>query len=302
MENKTPRSARECHQLLHIAEDIVAIDSHCHLHDHAFDADREDVLQRAVTLGVRVIVEIGASDGAEGNSRAVKLAEQYPAVFATVGLHPHDAKEATAATLAVIEALAFHQRVVAIGETGLDYHYDHSPRTEQQELFRYFIALARRLRKPLTVHLREAEEDAIAILRAEGAQDVGGVIHCFTSDWSQARRFLDLGFYLSFSGVVTFKNAEKVREVVRKIPNDRFLLETDAPYLAPVPKRGRRNEPAFLLHTAACVAEVRSQHLEQVLRQATQNTLCVFPGILCPELKPIAQGNGLPNSERERKK
>lgn len=294
---------RTAPQLPHLPPEVIAIDSHCHLHDRAYDEDRAQVLQRAEAAGVRVLIEIGASDGVEGNQRALRLTEQHPGVFATVGIHPHDAKEATPAVLSSLEALASHPRVVAIGETGLDYHYNHSPREQQQDLFRYFVHLARRAALPLTVHLREADDDALMILRSEQAQEVGGVIHCFTGDWATARQLLDLGFFLSFSGVVTFKNAEALREVARKVPRDRFLLETDSPYLAPVPRRGRRNEPAFVLYTAACVAEVRKESLEEVVQQATENTTRCFPRIRLPETKPALKapdaprGNGIAKSD-----
>ncbi len=285
-----------------LPQPVIAIDSHCHLHDRVFDADREQVIQRAEDAGVRVLVEIGASDGVDGNRRALHLAEHYPGVFATIGIHPHDAHAAAPAVLEQIEPLASHPRVVALGETGLDYHYNHSAPKQQQELFRYFVRLARRLQLPVTVHLREAEEDALAILQEERAQEVGGVIHCFTGNWAAARRFLDLGFFLSFSGVVTFKNADAVRQVASKVPRDRFLLETDAPYLAPVPRRGRRNEPALLLHTAACIAEQRALSLAEVVQQATENTLRCFPRIRVPADDRATQNNGRPKADRERKK
>lgn len=261
---------------------IVAIDSHCHLHDAAFDADREVVWARAQTAGVRALVEIGASDGLSGNERARVLAERYDNVSFTVGIHPHEAKDLSAPVMTRLEELADHPRAVAIGETGLDYHYDHSPRSQQQAAFRQFIALARRRKLPLTVHLRAAEHDALAILREEHASEVGGVIHCFTSDWATAQRLLDLGFFLSFSGIVTFKRADTVREVARKVPADRFLIETDAPYLAPVPCRGRRNEPAFLLYTAACLAELRGLSVPELVTRAMENTLRAFPRLRVP--------------------
>ncbi|MCX8071314.1 MAG: TatD family hydrolase [Candidatus Binatia bacterium] len=274
-----PSATTNAAELPKLPTGLLAIDSHCHLHDQAFDQDRDQVYQRALRAGVRMLVEIGASDGLDGNRRALSFAAHHEGVYATVGIHPHDAKEATPEALATLESLVAHPRVIAVGETGLDYHYDHSPRPQQRELLRYFIDLARRNQLPLTVHLREAEDDLLEIFRLERAQEVGGVIHCFTGSWETAKRFLDLGFFLSFSGVVTFKNAEGVREVARKVPEDRFLLETDAPYLAPVPRRGRRNEPAFVLYTAECIARLRAVSLERVVERATENTWRAFPRI-----------------------
>jgi TatD DNase family protein len=166
--------------------------------------------------------------------------------------------------------------VVAIGETGLDYHYEHSPRPAQREAFARFIQLARRLALPVVIHLREADDDAVAVMRAEHASETGGVIHCFSGDAASARRFLDLGFHISFSGIVTFKTADALREAVRIVPADRLLVETDAPFLAPIPYRGRRNEPALVVQTAAVLAEVRGETLAQVATVTSANTRRLF--------------------------
>ncbi|MCK6556005.1 TatD family hydrolase [Candidatus Binatia bacterium] len=245
------------------------IDSHCHLDEPRFDADRDEVLARARAAGVVAIVTIGASDGLAANARAVELAARHADVFATVGVHPHDAGIVDAEVLDRVDRLAAAPRVVAIGETGLDYYYDLAPRAVQQEAFRGFIALARRRGLPLVVHLRDAYADAVRILREERAAEVGGVIHCFSGDRAAARQFLALDFDLSFSGVVTFKNAEELRAVAREVPADRFMIETDAPYLAPVPHRGKRNEPAFVVHTAAAVATARGTPVAEVAAQST---------------------------------
>jgi TatD DNase family protein len=201
-------------------------------------------------------VAIGASDGLGPNHRAVEIAASDPRIYAVVGVHPHDARLVDRAALEEIERLAAHPKVVAIGETGLDYHYDHSPRDQQQRAFRDFLAMARNLKKPVVIHTREADEDTVQILREEHAEQIGGVIHCFTGGAGLARGAVDLGFYLSFSGVITFRNADPLREIVRWAPRDRVLVETDCPYLAPIPHRGKRNEPAFVVHTAAKVAEL----------------------------------------------
>lgn len=255
---------------------VTLIDSHCHLDEARFAPDREAVIARAVAAGVTRMVSIGASGGMQANHDAVDLAVRYASVFATVGIHPHEASTVSAAVLDEIEQVAHAPKVVAIGETGLDYYYDHSPRAAQCDAFRQFVQLARRLRLPVVVHLRDAYADALTILREEHATEVGGVIHCFSGDRAAATSFLDLGFDLSFSGIVTFKNAEELRAVARMVPGDRFLVETDAPFLAPVPYRGKRNEPAYVVHTAVAIAEVRGQSLAEVAALTCTNTVRRF--------------------------
>lgn len=250
---------------------VALIDSHCHLDDERFNEDRDVVIERARAAGVAQMVTIGASFGIERNYTAIQLAEQYPCVFATVGVHPHDARIVDDAMLTELDRLAQHPKVVGIGETGLDYFYDHSPREQQRETFRRFLGLARSRGLPCVVHLRDAYDDAVQILREERAHEVGGVIHCFSGDRQNARDLLDLGFDLSFSGVVTFKNADELRYVAAMVPADNFMLETDAPYLAPIPFRGKRNEPLYTLCTAEVVAEVRGESLDQVAAAAGAN-------------------------------
>jgi TatD DNase family protein len=252
------------------------IDSHCHLDEQRFAADRDAVVARATEAGVTHVITIGASNGMDANHDAVALARRFAAVSATVGVHPHEASQVTASVLAELRLLAQEPEVVAIGETGLDYYYEHSSPPAQQEAFRQFIALARDLSLPLVVHLRDAYDDAVAILREERAVEVGGVIHCFSGDRRAARACLDLGFDLSFSGIVTFKNADELREVARMVPADRFLVETDAPFLAPVPHRGKRNEPAFVTFTAAAIAELRGEPIATVAQATRANTLRRF--------------------------
>jgi TatD DNase family protein len=176
----------------------------------------------------------------------------------------------------MLRQLAAHDKVVAIGETGLDYHYDHSPRPQQQNAFRRFVVLAREVSLPLVVHLRAADGDAVEILRSERAGEVGGVIHCFSGNVESARSFLDLGFHLSFSGIVTFKTADELRQAAAFAPADRILVETDAPFLAPIPYRGRRNEPALVTQTAACLADVRGERLDDVAGTTRSNTGRLF--------------------------
>jgi len=214
----------DCSALPRLAPGQTLIDSHCHLEMDVFDADRDAVFARAAAAGIETMITIGASGPLASNHAAVALAERHPQVFATVGIHPHDASTADEATLAVIAELAGRPKVVAIGETGLDYYYDNSPRQQQQEALRRFVAMARACRLPLVVHLRAADDDALRILHDEHAADVGGVIHCFSGDAHSARRFLDLGFALSFSGIVTFKTADAVREAAAITPADRLLV------------------------------------------------------------------------------
>jgi TatD DNase family protein len=252
------------------------IDSHCHLDMDDFDVDRAAVLARAVAAGVSAMVTIGAGGPLEANERAAALAAAHDPIYATVGVHPHEAALVRDEVIATLEALAEQPKVVAIGETGLDYFYDNSPRPQQRAAFARFIQLGRARGLPIVVHLRDADADALEIMRAEGAAVSGGVIHCFSGDAASARAFLDVGFHISFSGIVTFKNAAALREAARIVPADRLLVETDAPFLAPVPYRGRRNEPALVVQTAAVLAEVRGESLAAVAEHTRRNTERLF--------------------------
>ena len=255
---------------------VEVIDSHCHLDFGDFDNDRQALLARAARCGVVTMVTVGAGGTLQANWRAVELAESNEQVFATVGVHPHEASTVSEDVLKQLTELARAPRVVAIGETGLDYHYDHSPRAAQRDAFRRFVDSARQLALPLVVHLRVADDDALSILREERASEVGGVIHCFSSDARSARAFLDLGFHLSFSGIVTFKSADDVRRAAAITPPDRLMVETDAPFLAPVPFRGRRNEPALVVRTAMALAEIRGEPIETVAANTAANTRRLF--------------------------
>ncbi len=249
----------------------MLIDTHCHLDGKpGTDQAPEAWLGRARAAGVIGFVAVGVGSVARAR-HAVSLAEQEPDVVAAVGLHPHDAASWDAASDADLIALLGHERVVALGEIGLDYHYDRAPRETQQAVFRHFVGVARAAKKPIIVHTRSAPDDTLAILREEGAQDVGGVIHCFSEDRAFAAAALDLGFELSFSGILTFKGAGAIEEVAAWAPEDRLLVETDAPYLAPVPHRGRRCEPAFVRHTAARLAELRRVSPERIAEVTTAN-------------------------------
>jgi TatD DNase family protein len=253
------------------------VDSHCHLDDKRFADDLDAVLDRAAAAGVTRILSIGTGDGPPEIDRAVRLADRYETVYASVGVHPHNASKATAETYDDLRALARHAKVVAFGEIGLDYHYDFSPREIQREVFIEQLKLAADVALPVTIHTREAWEDTMSILAEYWTGE--GVMHCFTGDPAQAREALALGFHLSFGGVLTFKTAENVRESARITPEDRLLIETDAPYLAPIPYRGKRNEPSMMLETARKLAEVRGTTPERVAEITTTNfeRLCLRP-------------------------
>jgi TatD DNase family protein len=253
---------------------VVVVDSHCHLADGAFDADRDPAWERARAAGVAAAVVIGAGGGSASNLAAIECVRARPSepLRAVVGIHPHDARDADAAALAQIERLANDPLVVAVGETGLDYHYDNSPREAQIESLRAHVAIADRAQKPLVIHCRDAYDDLCRVLREEARSAPRGVVHCFTGTAAEARRMLDLGFALSFSGIVTFKNAESLREAARIVPADRILVETDAPFLAPVPVRGRRCEPAHVVATVRHLAEVRCDDLAALCDATVQNS------------------------------
>jgi TatD DNase family protein len=252
---------------------LALADAHCHLDPGYFPEGADAVLARATDAGVVGFVVVGVGEDLTQARSAVALAERCPEqVVACVGIHPHDAVTWSDAAHEELRALASKAEVVAVGEIGLDYHYDHSPRAVQRDVFARLVGLARELRKPIVVHTREAAEDTLTILEAEGARDVGGIIHCFSEDRPFASRALDLGFDVSLSGIVTFKSAASVQEVAAWAPLDRILVETDSPYLAPVPLRGKKCEPANVLYTARRVAELRGISVEEVARATLANT------------------------------
>ena len=244
-------------------------DSHCHLDHEQFHEDREAVIDRARAAGVECMMAIGTGDGPPDLEAGIRLADHYPFIYATVAVHPHEASKATDETFARLRELAQHPKVLAIGEMGLDYHYDFSPREVQRAVFERQLDLASEARKPIVIHTREAWSDTLEVLRSRWRGE--GIMHCFTGDEEQAREALDLGFYLSFGGVLTFPKAETVRQAARVAPEDRILIETDCPYLAPVPHRGKRNEPAFVVETARRLAEVRGESPEAIAEATTRN-------------------------------
>jgi TatD DNase family protein len=252
------------------------IDSHCHIDFDGFDADRADVLARAREAGIVTLICIGSGADIAAARSSVALAAAEPDVFATVGIHPHDVGKMTEADWQELEALSVTARVVGVGETGLDYFYDHSPRDLQQLAFRRFLRLAHRASQPVICHIRDAHGDALAILREEGIPARGGIIHCFTGTPADAAAYLDLGLHLSFSGIITFKTADHIRAAAALAPIDRILVETDAPYLAPIPFRGKRNEPSYMVKTVAAVAACKQIDYAALAAATTRNARALF--------------------------
>jgi TatD DNase family protein len=249
----------------------MLVDSHCHL-DYAAPEERGEILARARRAGVRTLLTIGTRVSEFPGVQAI--AESDPDIWCSVGIHPHEAESEGEAGLAQLVALTRHPKVVGIGETGLDFYYTHSPRTQQEAAFRAHCAAARATGLPLIVHTRDADAETAAILEAE--KPASGVIHCFSTGRELAERALALGFFISLSGILTFKNAEELRGIARDVPLDRLLIETDAPYLAPVPMRGKRNEPAFIAHTAARLAALKGLTVEELARVTAENFFRLF--------------------------
>ena len=251
----------------------LLVDSHCHLNFEPLNAGLEDVLQRARDNGVGHMLCVSVT--LETFPEIHQIAHQHANVFASVGVHPNE-REGRDPSVDDLVDLAKDERVVAIGETGLDYYRSQGDMAWQQERFRRHIRAARECGKPLIIHTREAADDTLRIMREERAGEIGGVMHCFTESWEVARAALDLGFYISFSGIVTFRSAEALREVAKQVPQDRLLIETDAPYLAPMPFRGKTNEPAFVKLVAECLATQRAAAFEDIAAQTTKNFFALF--------------------------
>lgn len=284
------------------------IDTHAHLDDPRFDPDRAEVIERARKAGLTDIVTVGCWNADLGFRPVMDLASSHDFIYAALGVHPHDAKEAAGndEPFDLIRSFALKgkdgpggpggpSKVKAIGETGLDYHYDNSPREVQREVFIRQIRLARELSLPLVIHTREADGDTISILKDEDAAGTGGVFHCFSGNIKMAREAMAMGFYISFTGVVTFRNARALREVVRAVPIERILVETDCPYLAPVPHRGHRNEPAFVVDTAEAIAGIKGLSLSDVARITTLNARHLF-AIDTDEAAPASIAYAIRNS------
>lgn len=250
------------------------IDSHAHLDFDRFDDDRGEVISRAKARGVSRVISIGTR--IESTERAIALAERYPEfIYATAGFHPLYMTDDHEEGWRSLEELIVHPRVVGVGETGLDYYYDHTPHDQQRRSFRRHLQLANRFQKPIIIHIRDAFEDAFKIIDEEGIK-AGGVVHCFTGGPEECLASLERGLYISLSGIVTFKSAKALRAAVPLVPNDRLLIETDAPFLAPTPHRGQRNEPAFVVDTAHCIAQLRGETLENLSLLTLENTARLF--------------------------
>ena len=251
---------------------ISLVDTHCHLDGKTFDQDRDAVIARAREAGVGTLVAIGSGDGPPDLEAGIRLADAYPFIYATVGVHPHEAAKADEATWTDLIPLTAHPKVVAVGEIGLDYHYNFSPPETQRQVFVRQLEIARDANLPIVIHTREAWEDTFAILEAHWpVSGPGGIMHCFSGGPVEAERSLALGFHISFSGIVTYPKALEVQEAAKLVPLDKLLVETDAPYLAPVPHRGKRNEPAFTAITAQRLAELRGEDFATLARATTEN-------------------------------
>src|SRR5437763_3995159 len=254
------------------------VDSHCHLDGPRFDSDREQVIARAREAGVANMLAVGTGDGPGTLDCAVKIAEQHDSMYATVGIHPHEAKLATDADFTQLEQLARHSKVIAWGEIGLDYYYDHSPRDTQKQVFLRQMEMAAAAKLPIVIHCRPSEnsdnawQDCLQLMQEQwAAKGIGGVLHCFTGTWAHARRALDMGFMISFAGNLTFPKAQQIRDTALEVPLERLLIETDCPYLAPLPYRGKRNEPAYVKETARKLGELRGLSMEDVGELTARN-------------------------------
>jgi TatD DNase family protein len=254
------------------------VDSHAHLDGKQFDTDREQVIERARAAGVRTMIAIGNGDGPPQLDAGVQLAEKYPFMYATIGIHPHEARLASDHAYSEMERLARHPKVIAWGEIGLDYYYDHSPRDTQKEVFVRQMELAGAAKLPIVIHCRPSEnsenawQDCLQLIEEQwAAKGIGGILHCFTGTWAHAKRALDMGFIVSFAGNMTFPKAQQIRDAALQVPLDRILIETDCPYLAPLPYRGKRNEPAYVIETARKLGELRGLSMEEVGELTSRN-------------------------------
>ncbi|MDF2714685.1 MAG: hydrolase TatD [Paenibacillus sp.] len=249
-------------------------DTHTHLNARQFDEDREGVIERALENGVSRIINIGFNR--ETIPTSIELTEKYDFIYSAVGWHPQDAIDMKAEDLDWIEELCAKDKVVAIGEIGLDYYWDTSPKDVQHRVFREQIRLARRLGMPIAIHNRDAHHDVVQLLREEKAEDVGGVMHCYSGSWETAKMCLDMNFYISFGGPITFKNAKQPKEVLAQVPMERLLIETDAPYLTPHPYRGKRNETSYVRLVAEATAEIKGVSFEEIANITSENATRLF--------------------------
>ncbi|MBM7623929.1 TatD family hydrolase [Sporohalobacter salinus] len=252
----------------------MLVDTHAHIDFSRFDEDREEVINRAKENSLEYIINVGADE--ESSQRSLELAQKHDMIYAVVGIHPHEAKNVTESTYKQLKNWAKEDKVVAIGETGLDYHYDNSPREVQRQVFRRHIQLAKEVDLPLVIHSREAEDQTMEILKEEEAEAVGGIIHCFPGDQKMANQALELNFYIAVGGILTFNNSYQLQRVVKQIPLDKLLIETDAPYLTPEPNRGKRNEPSYVKHVVDKLAQILPYSAEEIAATTTENAKEIF--------------------------
>lgn len=252
----------------------MLFDSHAHLEDERFQGEIDQIIKRAQEAGISLILNVGYNYS--HGLKSIELANKYDLIYATVGLHPHDAKDANNTFWDNLKKMAQDPKVVALGEMGLDYYWNHSPRIVQQEVFRTQINLAKEIKKPIVIHDRDAHQDVLDIVKDENASEVGGVFHAYSGSWEMAKIVLDLGFYIAIGGPVTFKNAKKLLEVAEKVPLDRLLIETDCPYLTPHPHRGKRNEPAYVKLVAEKIGEIRGIGFEEIAQATKENGMRLF--------------------------
>ena len=252
----------------------MLIDSHAHLDDERFDRDRDELIKSLGNNGISTVINIGAD--LPSSIKSVKLSEQYDNIYAVVGVHPHSASEMDEGTIEVLKAFSSREKVVAIGEIGLDYYYDNSPRDVQRIWFKRQMKLAKEVNLPIVVHSREANQETFDMIKAESDGKLTGVIHCYSGSVELMKEYIKLGYYISLGGPVTFKNAKIPKEVAKVVPIDRLLVETDSPYLTPEPHRGKRNEPLYVRYVAALIAELRGMTIEELARATSENTKRLF--------------------------
>ena len=258
----------------------MLVDSHAHLDLPEFDNDRNEVIKRAKEGGIDYILTIGINS--ESCSKAIKLADSYDFIYASIGIHPHDAKDVNENTYAVLKSLANNKKVLAFGEIGLDFYRNLSPKGIQIKRFREQINLANELKLPIIIHNRDAHKETLEILKEEGAKSLGGIIHCFSGDYSMANSCIDMGFYISIPGTITFPKAVELQEIVKKLPLSKILIETDCPFLTPVPYRGKRNEPSFVRYVAEKIASLKDTSFEEVAEITSKNFRSLFASSLIP--------------------
>lgn len=252
----------------------MLIDSHAHLDDQKFDRDRDIIIKNLKNNGIELVINIGAD--LQTSIASVSLAEKYENIYAAVGVHPHSASEVDDSTIEILKSFANRKKVVAIGEIGLDYYYDNSPRDLQRKWFKEQVNLAKQVDLPVVIHTREAAQETFDILKEAQDGSLRGVLHCYSGSVEMATEYIKLGFYISFAGPVTFKNARSIREVAKSVPLDRLLVETDCPYLTPEPNRGKRNEPIFVKYTAGTIADIRGITYEELAKVTNRNTRELF--------------------------